>query len=505
MVQACVGSNPTTPAIFFMSSKEVLLSLNSCTFSYEKSKLFKDLSFVIHKNDKIALVGKNGVGKTSLFGIFSKKLVIDEGEIWFNPHTKITAMDQKNFKRQDSTLFEFILSEQNHKITYDDFKIKNLFQKVKLNWNLNMKHLSGGQLRKLTLIKSLIDNPDLLLLDEPTNHLDIESIKWLEHFLLKEFKGTFLIVSHNRDFLKKITNKVFWIDRGKIKVSPKGFSFFEKWKSTLISQEERELKKKKKILDNEIEWLSKGVKARRKRNIRRKEEFFSDKSNYEEQRASFQKTIKKIKIPMDNKEILDGPNILINFINLSKKFRNGDETKTIIKDFNFKLMKKERVGIIGKNGVGKSTFLKMISGDQAADQGHIKIKKNIEFSFFNQESDNFDYGKSIKNNLIPSGGDYISVGEKKIHICGYLKNFYLTQKILKIKLEICLVEKNRLLLSKILANPKEVMLLDEPTNDLDMETIDILVDFLKIYSGGVLISSHDIDFLSQTCKKIYFS
>ena len=176
-----------------------------------------------------------------------KKLVIDEGEIWFNPHTKITAMDQKNFKRQDSTLFEFILSEQNHKITYDDFKIKNLFQKVKLNWNLNMKHLSGGQLRKLTLIKSLIDNPDLLLLDEPTNHLDIESIKWLEHFLLKEFKGTFLIVSHNRDFLKKITNKVFWIDRGKIKVSPKGFSFFEKWKSTLISQEERELKNKKKF------------------------------------------------------------------------------------------------------------------------------------------------------------------------------------------------------------------------------------------------------------------
>ena len=158
-----------------------------------------------------------------------------------------------------------------------------------------MKHLSGGQLRKLTLIKSLIDNPDLLLLDEPTNHLDIESIKWLEHFLLKEFKGTFLIVSHNRDFLKKITNKVFWIDRGKIKVSPKGFSFFEKWKSTLISQEERELKNKKKILDNEIEWLSKGVKARRKRNIRRKEEFFSDKSNYEEQRASFQKLSKKSK------------------------------------------------------------------------------------------------------------------------------------------------------------------------------------------------------------------
>ena len=488
-----------------MSSKEVLLSIVDCVFGYDKTRLFDNLSVTIHRDDKIALVGKNGVGKSSLFNIFAKKINIDQGEFWTNPNIKISIMYQKNLKKKNVKIRDYILQTYDNENHTEKFKIENIFQKIKLDWDLDMNILSGGQLRKLSLIKSMLDEPDLLLLDEPTNHLDIESIKWLENFLVKEFKGSYLVISHNRDFLKNITNKVFWIDRGKVKVSPKGFKFFEDWKLLLLKQEERELKNKKKILDNEIDWLSKGVKARRKRNERRKEELFSFKESYEQQRSDFIKTISKIKIPLEDIKENNSPNILINFINMRKSFENNHTSKVIIKDFNFKLMRNEKIGIIGKNGAGKSSFLKTISGDLTLDQGKIKIKKDIDFSFFNQDAENFDDNKSIKQNLIPSGGDYLKVGEKKIHICSYLKNFLFDPKSVDNKvMNLSGGEKNRLLLSKILAEPKEIVLLDEPTNDLDMETIDILIDFLKVYKGGVFISSHDVDFLKKTCTKFIF-
>ena len=262
-----------------MSSKEVLLSIVDCVFGYDKTRLFDNLSLTVHRDDKIALVGKNGAGKSSLFNVFTKQINIDQGEFWSNPNVKISIMHQKNLKKKNIKIKDFILQTYDDENHTEKFKIENIFQKIKLDWDLDMNSLSGGQLRKLNLIKSMLDEPDLLLLDEPTNHLDIESIKWLEKFLVKEFKGSYLVISHNRDFLKNITNKVFWIDRGKVKVSPKGFKFFEEWKSLLLKQEERELKNKKKILDNEIDWLSKGVKARRKRNERRKEELFSFKES----------------------------------------------------------------------------------------------------------------------------------------------------------------------------------------------------------------------------------
>ncbi len=196
----------------------------------------------------------------------------------------------------------------------------------------------------------------------------------------------------------------------------------------------------------------------------------------------------------------------MNFINVSKFFvRDNGEKKSILNNFDFKLMRNEKIGIIGINGVGKSTFLKLVSGQIKTDFGKIKIRKNLNFSFFNQDAENFDDNKSIKKNLIPSGGDYIKVGEKKIHICSYLKNFLFDPKSLDNKvLNLSGGEKNRLLLSKILANPQQIMLLDEPTNDLDIETIDMLIDFIQQYDGGVFISSHDVDFLNKTCKKFIF-
>ncbi len=488
-----------------MNSKEVLLSFNNCVFGYSKSKIFVDLSFAVHQGDKIALIGKNGVGKTTLFKLLSQNLKIDDGETWFNPRINTSMMYQSNLVKKDVGTKEFILEQIANSESIDEFKIDNIFEKLKLNPKLNMQILSGGQLRKLSLIHSLINEPDLLLLDEPTNHLDIESIKWLERFLFNQYKGSYLIVSHNRNFLKNTTNKVFWVDRGKVRVSPKGFYFFEEWSRSLINQEERELKNKKKFLDNESDWLSKGVKARRKRNEKRKDDLFQMRTEYKNQKSEFLKSISKIKIPLINKNETEGPNFLLHFHNVTKSFAGVDNDKLIIKDLNFKLMKNEKIGLIGKNGVGKSTFLMLASGIIKPNEGSIKIRNNIQFSCFDQNGQNFNDNYSIKRNLIPSGGDYIKVGSKKIHICSYLKNFLFDPKMIDTKVSnLSGGEKNRLLLSKILANPKEIMLLDEPTNDLDIETIDILIDFINLYNGGVLISSHDIDFLQKTCNKFIF-
>ena len=482
---------------------DVFLSLNSCEFAFGKRIIFDDISLSIHRDDKTAIVGKNGVGKSTLFNIISNKIKIDSGELWINPKINIGYLNQREKFKENINILDFLrncVEDRNN----SDFSIKRLCEGLKIDINQTLDNLSGGMKRKLNLASIVIKDPDLLLLDEPTNHLDLESIEWLQTYLVNEFKGSFLVISHNRSFLKKVTNKVFWIDRTKIRISPKGFREFNEWSQSLINQEKREIDNKKKILFQEMEWMAKGVTARRKRNVRRKENFFNFKEEFENQRRDFLKSISKVKINYEENES-NSPNLLVNFFNVKKKFTVLDKEKVILKNFNYKLMKGEKIGIIGKNGSGKSTFLNLVVNNNTVSEGSIKIRKNIEISLFDQSGIQFDNEKTIKENLIPGGGDYLFVGEKKSHICGYLKNFLFDPK--KIDYKVGLLsggERNRLLLAKILANPREILILDEPTNDLDMETIDILIDFLKVYDGGVLVASHDKDFLEQVVDKYLF-
>ena len=482
---------------------DVFLSLNSCEFAFGKRIIFDDISLSIHRDDKTAIVGKNGVGKSTLFNIISNKIKIDSGELWINPKINIGYLNQREKFKENINILDFLrtcVEDPNN----SDFLIKRLCKGLKIDINQTLDKLSGGMKRKLNLASIVIKDPDLLLLDEPTNHLDLESIEWLQTYLVNEFKGSFLVISHNRSFLKKVTNKVFWIDRTKIRISPKGFREFNEWSQSLINQEKREIDNKKKILFQEMEWMAKGVTARRKRNVRRKENFFNFKEEFENQRRDFLKSISKVKINYEENES-NSPNLLVNFFSVKKKFTVLDKEKVILKNFNYKLMKGEKIGIIGKNGSGKSTFLNLVVNNNTVTEGSIKIRKNIEISLFDQSGIQFDNEKTIKENLIPGGGDYLFVGEKKSHICGYLKNFLFDPK--KIDYKVGLLsggERNRLLLAKILANPREILILDEPTNDLDMETIDILIDFLKVYDGGVLVASHDKDFLEQVVDKYLF-
>lgn len=484
-------------------NKDVFLSLNNATFSLGKRKLLNEISLVIHQKDKIALVGKNGVGKSTLLNILSSKSILDSGEFWVSPDLRIGILDQKINKKGHYNLKKYLILEGKKK-NFSEFKIERVIKEIKLDKNKVVDDLSGGEKRKLALAELLLSQPDLLLLDEPTNHLDIESITWLESFLNNEFKGSFLIISHNRNFLKRTTNKVFWMDRGLIRISSKGFNDFENWKNFLIDQEKRELRNKKQYLDNELEWLNKGVKARRKRNEKRKENVILLKSSYKQENSEFVKSISKIKLPESSHTIDNGPNILINFINVYKNFINENNQINILRNFNFKLMRGKKIGVIGKNGSGKSTFLNLASGKITPNQGNVKIKKKVSFSFFDQSGEQFDDNKSIKENLISGGGDYVNVSDKKVHICGYLKNFLFDPKdVDRIVLTLSGGERNRLLLAKILSSPKEILILDEPTNDLDSETIDLLIDFINAHNGSALISSHDIDFLERTCKNFF--
>ncbi len=485
-------------------NRDVFLSINDASFSLGKKKLLNNISFTIHDGDKIALVGKNGVGKTTLIKIMAGQKTLDKGQYWSYPNLKKNILEQKKYFYSNKTPFKFLIESKLQDDDFEEYNIMRVIEKLKLNGNTKINNLSGGEKRKLALAEILLKTPNLILLDEPTNHLDIESINWLESYLKNEFKGALLVISHNRDFLSKITNKVFWMDRGSIKISSKGFYNFDSWKNDLIEQEKRELKNKKNFLDDEIAWLNRGVKARRKRNIRRKENIHLLKNTYKEENRDFLKSISKVHIPTDPSSLDNGPNLLISFVNVMKTFESNKGEINVLKNFNYKFMREEKIGIIGKNGSGKSTFLNLASKKIQPTHGSIKIKQKVDFSFFDQTGDQFDDKKSIKKNLIHSGGDYIDVGDKKIHICGYLKNFLFDPKDVDRSVStLSGGERNRLLLAKILAAPKEILILDEPTNDLDIETIDLLINFINLHNCSALISSHDIDFLRKTCEKFF--
>ncbi|MAI29362.1 MAG: hypothetical protein CMP38_04040 [Rickettsiales bacterium] len=482
-------------------TKEVYFSLNDCNLNYGKKKIFEEISFSLHNEDKIALTGKNGVGKSTLLKLIFGNLAIDSGELWLNKKIKVGFLSQSLSDKNDLQIYDALLNLI--KSTEEEYFIDQVCEQLKIDKTQTINKLSGGMHRKFNLASIIITKPDLLLLDEPTNHLDIESIQWLENYLKFSFKGSFLIISHNRNFLKKTTNKVFWIDRKKIRISPKGFSDFEEWSKNLIEQEKRELENKKKILNEEMEWLSKGITARRKRNVRRKNNILTFKNNYEKQRSEFLKSISKTNINISERNKF-GPNVLVNCYKVKKGFILNKLNKTILNDFSYRFLRGEKVGIIGKNGSGKSTFLQMINNPMLVDEGSIKIKKNIEKNYFDQSGVQLDNTKSIKKNMIPSGGDYLDVGDKKVHICGYLKNFLFDPKDLDQEVGILSGgERNRLLLAKILADPKDLLLLDEPTNDLDIETIDILVDFIREFKGCVIVASHDFDFLNRVADKFF--
>lgn len=481
-------------------SSQLILSIKEAMVRFKDKPIFEDLNFNLHQKSRIALVGKNGSGKTTLMKMIAGEIELEEGERWLENKIEIGYLNQEFINLSNKNILQELVSTIN-----DDeekkFKIDIITEALNINLKSKLIDLSGGQLRKVGLAKALINEPDILLLDEPTNHLDLEVIEWLENYLNK-YNGTIICVSHDRTFLSNVTDKVFWIDRGNLKISPKGFKFFDEWSQSLLEQEEKELRNRKQSLSVDIEWASKGVKARVKRNVRRLEQIKLMQKKLEEDESSYRRAISKIKVN-SNIKFKDHAKSISEFFNVSKSFKTNSEEIKILENFNFKINKGDRIGILGGNGSGKTTFLKLLLKEETPDKGTIKNFKNIEFSYFDQKRSDLFLKETIKKNMCPSGGDYINVMGKDRHVYGYLKEFQFDPKILNDYVStLSGGQKNRLMLAKILANPKSSLILDEPTNDLDMDTLDLLEEILINYKGTLIIVSHDRDFLDQTVTRI---
>ena len=480
---------------------QLIFSLKEGSISYHKNEIFKELDLNIHRKDFIALVGKNGAGKSTLMNVISGQHEIDLGEIWSIDNIAVNYFNQ-NYKLQNenNTVEKEILSA----ITNQDdiYEIDIFCNNLSLDKNSLIKNLSGGQKRRVGLIKTLIKPSDLLLLDEPTNHLDLDTIVWLENYL-KKLDSAILCVSHDRQFLKNFTNKILWIDRSRVKVNNSGYSDFENWSNTLLSQEERELQNRKQFVNLEVNWANKGVKARVKRNTRRLEQAKELKDNLDKDISEFKKATRKIEI----NQIFENSK---NFKHVAEfhnaEFYFGTEDKNLIlKNFSLKISKKDRIGLLGSNGSGKSTFLKILLNELHLKSGTLKLRKELEFSYFDQLRNDLKDNLPIKKILVPSGGDYLKTQGKERHVCSYLKDFHFDPSKANDPVgSLSGGMKNRLLLSKVLSNPKSGLILDEPTNDLDIDTLDLVESILSGYNGTLVVVSHNRDFLDKLVNKILF-
>jgi ATP-binding cassette subfamily F protein uup len=481
---------------------DLLLSVSDASIAFNGKVIFDDLTFHIKDGERISLVGRNGAGKSTLMNIITDKLQLDGGERWQLAGVQIGYLEQDVVPKSDQTVFDYVfdgivVETEDEKSLYE-YRVDMVCEPLGLDQKAQMTILSGGQLRRAALARALVHEPEILLLDEPTNHLDLDVIEWLEDFL-KGWQGALLIVSHDKKFLENVSNRVFWLDRGRIRICPKGFKHFEEWSAELLEQERRELHNRSKYVEHESEWANRDVKARVKRNVARVARVRDMREQLKKDESSFRRMTRKIELPQISTTI--SSKVVCEFKQVCKSYDDGQ--KMILDHFNFRVMRKDRIGVLGKNGTGKTTFLKMMLGVETPDKGTIKLAKNLNISYFDQKRGDLDPEKSLIRNLLPDGGDHIEVMGNMRHVRGYLKQFLFDPSRADDKvMTLSGGQKNRLMLAKILADPGHILVLDEPTNDLDMETMEMLEEIIANYDGTLFIVSHDRDFLDQTVTQI---
>jgi ATP-binding cassette subfamily F protein uup len=456
--------------------------------SFGKKTVLENIELYINKGDKICLIGRNGSGKSSLMKVINRDYEFDEGDIYIEPKISIHYLSQNidsiNQKSLDYMLTGYVKDEYKAQKFLDELSIPNSY----------MKELSGGMLRKLLLAKTLMESPDILLLDEPTNHLDIYTIEWLETYI-NSYKGAVVCISHDKSFLSNVTNKLWWIDRGFLRKSDKGFKYFEEWQEIVLLEEERNAKRLQKKVDLENIWLSQGVTARRKRNQGRLREVFNLRTRLENTKKISQS--KGLSIDFETNDVSKSKFILeVNQISYS--YNN----KPIIDNFSIKVKKGEKIGILGANGSGKSTLVRLLIGELEPSAGRIRYGKDLDITYFDQHRTELNGSHTLKEILVPEGGDFIFLPKREIHVGAYLKNFMFDPKRMFDKVStLSGGERNRLLLAKKLINPGNLLVLDEPTNDLDMDSLEMLLDYLYEYKGTLFLVSHDRDFLDKLVER----
>jgi ABC transport system ATP-binding/permease protein len=494
-----------------------LLTLHNAQLAFGLAPLLDHAEFVIESRERIGLIGRNGAGKSSLLKILAGTQSLDDGEIARESGVSAAYVPQESSFESATTVFDAVadgladvrdmraryealaaaggdgneLANLQHDIderegwTWES-RVEAILTQLGLNGAATMGTLSGGQRKRVTIAQALVASPDVLLLDEPTNHLDLASIAWLED-LLKNFKGSAVIISHDRAFLDNVVTRIVELDRGKLAAYPGNYAAYEAQKAAQLEFESTVNAKFDKFLAQEEVWIRKGVEARRTRNEGRVLRLLK----LRDERASRRDSLGRVKM-----EIASGGQsgkIIAELTDVSKSFGN----KLIVKDFTATILRGDKVGLVGANGIGKTTLLKLILGEIAPDSGKIRTGTNLKVAYFDQMRDGLDEGATLAEFISP-GSDWIEAGNTRTHVMTYLQNFLFPTERAKAQVKMLSGgERNRLLLARHFAKEANVLVLDEPTNDLDIDTLELLEEKLANYEGTVFIVSHDRRFLDN--------
>ncbi len=446
--------------------------------------LFRNLDIHIGPRDRLALIGRNGAGKTTLLKLLGGSVQADEGRRTIVPGTRVVILEQEPDLRGFATLRDYVMAGDDAPVNYEADSIAD---QLGIDLSREAASASGGERRRAAIVRALSQDPDVLLLDEPTNHLDIGAIEWIEDWL-KRFRGAFVVISHDRTFLTRLTKQTLWLDRGAIRRAEIGFGGFEAWTEQVYAEEQRQAEKLEARLKLEEHWLLRGVTGRRKRNQGRLTKLHEMRA----ERASMigpQGSANLTTASDDTKS-----KVVIDAKNVTKVY--GD--RTIIGDLTLRVTRGDRIGIVGRNGAGKSTLLKLLTGEIQPDSGTIKLAQTLDAVVIDQQRSLMAPEKTVRE-VVVDGGEWIDVLGVRKHIHGYLKDFLFDPNMVDAKIgSLSGGERSRLLLAREFAKPSNLLVLDEPTNDLDLETLDLLQEVIGDYDGTVLIVSHDRDFLDRT-------
>ncbi len=446
--------------------------------------LFRHLDLYIGERDRLALIGRNGAGKTTLMKLIAGVIDSDEGRRTIVPGTRVVLLEQDPKVDGFATLADFVLGGSNPPLPHEADAIAD---QLGIDLSREAASASGGERRRAAIVRALAQNPDVLLLDEPTNHLDIAAIEWLEDWL-NRFKGAFVVISHDRTFLTRLTRQTLWLDRGTIRRAEVGYGGFEAWTEQVYAEEERNAQRLDAKLKLEEHWLQRGVTGRRRRNQGR----LAKLKEMRAERAAMlgpQGAANLATASDDTKT-----KVVIDAKHASKSF----DSRTIIRDLTLRITRGDRIGVVGPNGAGKTTLLKLLTGEYAPDSGEVKLAKTLDGVVIDQQRKLMAPEKTVRE-VLADGGDWIDVLGTKKHIHGYLKDFLFDPNMVEAKVgTLSGGERSRLLLAREFARASNLLVLDEPTNDLDLETLDLLQEVIADYDGTVLIVSHDRDFLDRT-------
>ena len=468
------------------------ISLKNIFLSFGEKQIFEGLNLLVQPRDRIALVGRNGSGKSTLLKVLQGLVIQDEGERILSKGLSVGYMEQDPNLSEFVTLKDYVCSGV---LVSDYHEGEKVAQNLGLDLDMPVNVSSGGERRRAALTKLIAENHDIMLLDEPTNHLDVEAIEWLEAEL-KGLSKSFIVISHDRKFLSNLTNDTIWVDRGQARRCSIGFGGFEAWRDKIWHEEDEKIHKLNRKIRSESRWAVEGISARRKRNqgrLRNLEKLRAERQSYISRTG-----LAKMKLESRTKS----GQLVLKADKVSKSF--GE--KCIIRNFSIQIRKGDRIGIVGPNGIGKSTLLKILLGEVIPDLGTAKLGSNLIVAKFDQMREQLNLENSLWQNLTDdptmkaSGkAGQIMVRGKSKHVAGYLKEFLFSESQLRSPVKsLSGGEKARLLLAKLMARESNLLILDEPTNDLDLETLDLLQEVIAEYEGTVLLISHDRDFLNRT-------